>query len=99
MGRLPPVGHAGELTASQSRLVHDTLHDPPRTRRSAMSQSSTLYIGMDGHKETIAVASGAKDPGAEVPFLAPIGTRQCDIDQRIRQMQSKAKHLVFVYEA
>ena len=64
-----------------------------------MSQSSTLYIGMDGHKETIAVASVAQDHGAEVTFLGPIGTRQCDIDQRIRQMQSKAKHLVFVYEA
>src|SRR5687768_10499648 len=27
MGRLTPVGHAGELTASQSRLVHRTMHD------------------------------------------------------------------------
>jgi transposase len=64
-----------------------------------MSQSSTLFIGMDVHKETIAVAYVAQDHGAEVTFLGTIGTRQCDIDQLIRKMQSKAKHLVFVYEA
>jgi transposase len=64
-----------------------------------MSQSSTLYIGMDVHKDTIAVAYVAQDHGAEVTFLGLIGTRQCDIDQLIRKMQSKATHLVFVYEA
>jgi transposase len=64
-----------------------------------MSQSSTLYIGMDVHKDTIAVAYVAQDHGAEVTFLGTIGTRQCDIDSLIRKMQSKAKHLIFVYEA
>jgi transposase len=64
-----------------------------------MSQSSTLFIGMDVHKESIAVAYVAQDHGAEVIYLGTIGTRRCDIDQLIRKMQSKAKHLVFVYEA
>jgi transposase len=64
-----------------------------------MSQSSTLYIGMDVHKDTIAVAYVAKDHNAEVVYLGTIGTRQADIDQLIRKMQSKAPHLVFVYEA
>jgi transposase len=64
-----------------------------------MSQSSTLFIGMDVHKDTIAVAYVAQDHGAEVTYLGPIGTRQCDIDQLVRKMQSKAKHLIFVYEA
>ena len=64
-----------------------------------MSQSSTLFIGMDVHKDTIAVAYVAQEHGAEVTSLGTMGTRQCDIDQRIRQMQSKAKHLIFVYEA
>jgi transposase len=64
-----------------------------------MSQSSTLFIGMDVHKDTIAVAYVAQDHGAEVTYLGSIGTRQCDIDQLIRKMQSKAKHLIFVYEA
>jgi transposase len=64
-----------------------------------MSQSSTLFIGMDVHKDSIAVAYVAQDHGAEVIYLGAIGTRQCDIDQLIRRMQSKAKHLIFVYEA
>ena len=64
-----------------------------------MSQSSTLFIGMDVHKETIAVAYIAQDHGAEVTYLGTIGTRQCDIDQLVRKMQSKATHLIFVYEA
>jgi transposase len=64
-----------------------------------MSQSSTLYVGLDVHKESIAVAYIAQEHGAEVSSLGTIGTRQCDIDNLIRKMQSKAKHLVFVYEA
>ena len=55
-----------------------------------MSQSSTLFIGMDVHKDSIAVAYVAQDHGAEVASLGTIGTRQCDIDQLLRKMQSKA---------
>ena len=64
-----------------------------------MSQSSTLYVGMDVHKESIAVAYVAQAHGAEVISLGTIGTRQCDIDKLIRQLRSKSKQLVFVYEA
>jgi hypothetical protein len=41
-----------------------------------MHQSSTLYIGMDVHKDSIAVAYVAKAHDAEVTFLGTIGTRQ-----------------------
>jgi transposase len=64
-----------------------------------MSQSSTLYVGMDVHKDSIAVAYVAQEYGAEVVSLGTIGTRQCDIDKLIRRLQSKSKQLVFVYEA
>jgi transposase len=64
-----------------------------------MSHSSTLYIGLDVHKESMAVAYVAQEPDAEVIYLGTIGTRQVDIDQLMRKMPSKAKHLVFVYEA
>jgi transposase len=64
-----------------------------------MPQSRTLYVGLDVHKDSIVVAYVAQDHGAEVTFLGTIGTRQCDIDQLIRKMQSKANHLIFVYEA
>ena len=64
-----------------------------------MSQSSTLYVGLDVHKESIAVAYVAKEHEAEVIYLGTIGTRQVDIDQLVRKLQAKAKPLVFVYEA
>jgi transposase len=64
-----------------------------------MTQSSMLDIGLDVHNESIAVAYIAQEHGAEVTYLGSIGTRQCDIDQLARKMQSKAKHLLFIYEA
>jgi transposase len=54
---------------------------------------------MDVHKEPIAVAYVAKEHDADVIALGTFGTRQCDIDTLIRKLQSKAKPLVFVYEA
>jgi hypothetical protein len=46
-----------------------------------MTQSSTLYIGMDVHKDSMAVAYVAKEHHAEVVSLGNRGTRQCDIDK------------------
>ena len=51
-----------------------------------MSQSRTLFIGMDVHKGSIAVAYVAQDHGAEVTYLGTIGTRQGDSDQLLRKM-------------
>jgi transposase len=56
--------------------------------------SKTLYVGLDVHKDSIAVAYAPEDRGAEVVSLGPIGTRQCDIDKLLRQFQSKAARLV-----
>jgi transposase len=64
-----------------------------------MHQSNTLYVGLDVHKESIAVASIAKEPHAEVVSLGHIGTRPCDLDQLVRQLQSTRQHRVFVYAA
>jgi transposase len=64
-----------------------------------MRHSSTLYVGLDVHKESIAVAYAPEERGTEVVFHGTIGTRQCDIDKLVRQLSSKAKQLVFVYEA
>ena len=64
-----------------------------------MSQSRTLYVGMDVHNESIAVAYVAQEDGAEVVSRGTLGTRQCASDTRIRQLQSKSQQRVFVYEA
>jgi hypothetical protein len=54
---------------------------------------------MDVHQDAMAVAYVAKDHAVAVVSLGTIGTRQADIDQLMRNMQSKATHLVCVYEA
>jgi transposase len=64
-----------------------------------MSQFSTLDVGLEVHKASIAVAFVAQEHGAEVISLGTIGTRQADIDQLTRKLQSKATHRVFVYDA
>jgi transposase len=64
-----------------------------------MKQSSTRYVGLDVHTESIAVASVVQEHGAEVLSLGTIGPRQCDIDQLSRRLQSKSSPLIFVYEA
>jgi transposase len=58
-----------------------------------------MFVGLDVHKDTIAVAYAPEEPGAEVVARGTIGTRQCDIDKLIRQLQAKGMELVFGYEA
>ncbi len=64
-----------------------------------MTHTSTLFVGLDVHKETIAVAYVGEEREAEVGAVGTIGTRQCDIDKLIRKLQAKGKTLHFVYEA
>jgi transposase len=64
-----------------------------------MQQSSTLSVGLDVQKDSMAVAYVAQDHGAEVISRGTIGTRQCAIDKLSRRRQSKSPHLVFVYAA
>ena len=64
-----------------------------------MPESSTLYIGLDVHKDSIAVAYAPEDRGAEVVSLGSVGTRQCDVDKLLRRLQAKSATLTFAYEA
>src|SRR5262245_54938841 len=61
--------------------------------------SKTLFVGLDVHKDMIAVAYAPEERGAEVVSLGMIGTRQYDIDKLIRTLQSKGATLAFAYEA
>ena len=64
-----------------------------------MNQPTTLFVGLDVHKDSIAVAHVVDDRSAEVIYVGAIGTRQSDIDALLRRLQSKAARLVFAYEA
>lgn len=64
-----------------------------------MAKSSTLFVGLDVHKESVSVAYIAQEHGSDPVFLGPIGTRQCDIDKLTRRLLSKGGRLVFAYEA
>ena len=64
-----------------------------------MQQPTTVFVGLDVHKESISVSYAAADRREAPQFVGPIGTRRCDIDKMIRRLQSKASHLMFAYEA
>jgi hypothetical protein len=64
-----------------------------------MAKDSTLFIGLEVHKETMVVAYVGEERGADVVSVGTIGTRQGDIAKLIRKLQSKGKTLHFVYEA
>jgi transposase len=64
-----------------------------------MTQSSTRYVGRDVHQESLAVAYVAEEHQAAVISLGSLGTRQCDIDRRIRTLPSTSHQLVLVSDA
>ena len=64
-----------------------------------MSDPTPLFVGLDVHKDSIAVAH-AQGQSADPPvFDGAIGTRQADLDRLIRRLQAKTPSLVFAYEA
>src|SRR6516162_4049256 len=78
--------------ASVTSVAPEVAPSTQPSRRSTLAQSHTLCIGLDVHKNAMAVASIAQDHAAEVSSLGSIGTRQCDIDPLVRKRPSKAKH-------
>jgi transposase len=64
-----------------------------------MHQSRTLSLGLEVHKASRAVAYVAQEYHAEVVSLGTIGTRQCAIDQLMRQRPSNSQQRVLVDEA
>jgi transposase len=64
-----------------------------------MTQPTPLFVGLDVHKDSIAVAH-AQGQSAEPPvFVGLIGPRQADLEKVIRRLQTKTPTLVFAYEA
>jgi hypothetical protein len=64
-----------------------------------MAQSTPLFVGLDVHKDSIAVAHAAGGSTEPPVFVGAIGSRQADLDHLLRRLQGKASALPFAYEA
>jgi len=63
----------------------------------SMEHDSTVYVGLDVHKDSITIAY-AVDSG-EVESFGRIGTTQAELERLCKRLCSKAKHVRVVYEA
>jgi len=64
-----------------------------------MPKPTTLFVGLDVHKDSISVPYASGSLREEPTFLGPIGTRKADIDKLLRRLHTKAPRLLFAYEA
>jgi transposase len=64
-----------------------------------MAKSTPLFVGLDVHKDSIAVAHAAGGSAEPPVFVGAIGPRQADLDQLLRRLQGKTHALTFAYEA
>ena len=61
-----------------------------------MTKSSTVFVGMDVHKESIEIALA---DASEVRRFGQIGGDMASVDRAVRKLRSAHRELVFVYEA
>ena len=60
-----------------------------------MSEPTPLFVGLDVHKDSIAVAYAQGQRAAPPVFVGEIGTREADLAKLVRRLQSKAPTLRF----
>jgi transposase len=64
-----------------------------------MAEPTPLFVGLDVHKDSIAVAHAQKHSADPPVFVGTVGTRQADLTKLVRRLQAKTPDLVFAYEA
>jgi len=64
-----------------------------------MTEPTTLFVGLDVHKDSMAVAHASADHASEIVYVGQVGTREADLDKLLRRLRSHASRLVVAYEA
>lgn len=73
--------------------------DPDFHNHREVTMKADLFIGMDVHKETIAVAVAGADVGSEVRFYGNVSNKPDVIEKLAKKLTKDAAHACFVYEA
>lgn len=63
-----------------------------------MSEPTPLFVGLDVHKDSIAVAYAQGQSADQPVYVGAIGTQEADLTTLIRRLQSKTPTLRFAYE-